>query len=228
MVEVARDKKAVSSAGVVIVVLLIVLAGMAVVYVNQAQGTSDKIAQLNTEIAQLSAQIAQLNTEGSQLTSNQQHLNSSVFALKHLPVMNQAPTTRTVRETWYLTSPHQDRFDPSVIVVNQGDTIQLTLVDNDTVAHDFVMGPPYNIIVNATEPGMLNDLTQQTFTTAATNNSPGVVVKGSPGGVLATYSFVASYSGVFEFVCTYHVATGMIGYLVVLPNAGYSATTSTT
>jgi plastocyanin len=145
-----------------------------------------------------------------------------------LPVLNQPPTIRTIRETWYLSpSAHQDRFEPSFIVVNQGDTVRLTLIDNDTVAHDFVVGYPYNIVVNATVPGLINDLTQQKFTTPATNNSPGVVVTGTPGNVSATYSFVAAHSGIFEFVCTYHAEVGMIGYLVVLPNEGYKGTTTT-
>ena len=61
--------------------------------------------------------------------------------------------------------------------------IVFTLIDNDTVAHDLVIGPPYNIVINATVPGLVNDLTQQTFTTTATNNSPGVVVQGKPGNV---------------------------------------------
>ena len=143
--------------------------------------------------------------------------------------MNQPPAIRTIRETWYLSpSAHQDRFDPSFIVVNQGDTIHLTFIDNDTVAHDFVIGPPYNIIVNATVPGLINDLTHKTFTTNATNNSPGVVVKGTPGNVTATYSFVAGFSGIWEFVCTYHAEVGMIGYLVVLPNQAYASETTVT
>jgi len=140
-----------------------------------------------------------------------------------LPVMNQTNTIRQITETWYLsTTAHQDRFDPDNIVVNQGDTLDLTLLDNDTVAHDFVIGPPYNIIVNATVPGLINDITQQTFTTPAKNNSPGVTVEGTPGNVSATFSFVAKYAGIFEFVCTYHAEIGMIGYLTVLPDSAYT------
>jgi plastocyanin len=44
-----------------------------------------------------------------------------------------------------------------------------------------------------------------------------LVVSGTPGNVSATYSFVAKYLGIYEFVCTYHIQVGMIGYLVVLP-----------
>lgn len=32
-------------------------------------------------------------------------------------------------------------------------------------------------------------------------------------------AFQASYAGIFEFTCVYHVSNGMFGYLVVLPNA---------
>jgi plastocyanin len=140
-----------------------------------------------------------------------------------LPVMNQTTTTRQIWETWYISpSSHQDRFEPSFITVNQGDTVQLTLIDNDTVAHDLAIGPPYNIMINATVPGLVNDMTGEHFTTAATNNSPGVTVTGTPGNVSATYSFVAKYAGIYEFVCTYHAEVGMIGYLTVLPNAAYA------
>ena len=180
-----------------------------------------------TVVASDTSQISSLqNSRSSSVVITTQTTtvtNGSTVNPSSLPLMNQVPTTRTLLETWYLTAEaHQDRFDPAFPVVNQGDTVTLTLIDNDTVAHDFVLGPPYNIVVNATVPGLINDLTQQTFSSNATNNTPGVVVTGTPGNVSATYSFVAKYPGVFEFVCTYHAAVGMIGYLVVLPNAGYS------
>ncbi|MDA4120927.1 MAG: cupredoxin domain-containing protein [Thaumarchaeota archaeon] len=156
-----------------------------------------------------------------QLSKLQQQVGSIPLSL---PVMNQTTTLRTITMTWYLSpAAHQDRFDPSFPIVNQGDTVQLTLIDNDTVAHDLVIGPPYNIVVNATVPGLVNDLTKEVFRTNATNNTPGVVVAGTPGNVSASYTFVAKYPGVYEFVCTYHAQVGMIGYLVVLPNAAYSS-----
>lgn len=81
-----------------------------------------------------------------------------------LPVMNQTTTTRQIWETWYISpSSHQDRFEPSFITVNQGDTVQLTLIDNDTVAHDLAIGPPYNIMINATVPGLVNDMTGEHY-----------------------------------------------------------------
>jgi plastocyanin len=135
-------------------------------------------------------------------------------------IPEQLPTTREIIIEWMKTQAGQDRFYPDFFIVNQWDTVDLVLINNDTVAHDFVMGPPYNIVVNATVPGLYNDLTGQKFTTPALHNSPGVVVTGRPGNVSATLSFVAKYPGVFEFVCGYHIQVGMIGYMVVLaPNA---------
>ncbi len=213
-----KARRGMSAASVAAVLLVVGLAVVGMVYVTSTQSNSDQVSSQNGQISTLQSEIQQL----SSLVGGGHLLNNT------LPVMNQPPTIRTIWETWYLSpSAHQDRFNPSFIVVNQGDTVRLTLIDNDTVAHDFVVGPPYNIIVNATVPGLINDLTGQTFTTPSRNNSPGVVVQGTPGNVTAYYSFVAAYSGVFEFVCTYHAQVGMIGYLVVLPNAAYKQTAST-
>jgi plastocyanin len=213
------DRSAVSSAEAAIVILILAIGIVSLIYVDSTQGVTDQIKSQSQQVALLQSEVQSLQSElahGGNVS---------------LPVMNQTPTIRTIRETWYLSSSaHQDRFDPSFIVVNQGDNVSLTFIDNDTVAHDFVIFEPneYNIVINATVPGLVNDLTQQKFTMPATNNSPGVVVRGTPGNVSAMYSFIAKYAGIFEFICTYHVAVGMIGYLVVLPNLAYTTQTGTT
>jgi plastocyanin len=213
------ERSAVSSAGAAIVILILSIGVVSVIYVNSTQGVMDQIKSQSQQVSEIQSQVQSLQAEvahGGNVT---------------LPVMNQTPTIRTIRETWYLSpSAHQDRFDPAFIIVNQGDNLSLTLIDNDSVAHDFVIFEPnaYNIVVNATVPGLVNDLTHQTFTAPAANNSPGVVVRGTPGNVSASYSFIAKNAGIFEFVCTYHVAVGMIGYLVVLPNLAYTSQSSTT
>jgi plastocyanin len=203
-----------STGGMAMVLLVIALGAVSTVYISSSQSGSDQLQSQSQQISSLSQELQQL---AGAVASGKGTSNLT------LPVMNQAPTIRTIRETWYLSpSAHQDRFDPSFVTVNQGDTISMILIDNDTVAHDLVIGPPYSIIINATVPGLVNDLTHQNFTTPAKNNSPGVVVTGEPGNVTAKYTFVAKYSGIYEFVCTYHAQVGMIGYLVVLPNQAYS------
>ena len=211
MKPISRERRAgITSVEGALVGLVLIFGTMAFAYLSAVSANSSQISSLQTEVAGMQGGATSVKT-------------GSIINESSLPLMNQTTTVRQIRMTWYLeTSAHQDRFDPSFPVVNQGDTIQLTLIDNDTVAHDFVIGPPYNIVVNATVPGLVNDITKQVFRTTALNNSPGVVVKGTPGNVTATYSFTAKYAGVYEFVCTYHAAVGMIGYLAVLPNAAYT------
>jgi len=129
-------------------------------------------------------------------------------------------------ETWELApNAQQDRFTPYNIVVAQGDTVQITFIINDSSAHTFTLGPPYNFQINDTTTGMHNDLTGKTFTTNATNNSPGVRVFGRIGSLTGVGSFVAKYPGVFMFFCVYHIQLGMFGYLIVLPNKAFSNST---
>jgi plastocyanin len=207
-----RRRMGITTVEGLLIALLLVFGTLTLAYVTATMSNSQQITSMQSELV------------GTQ-TSTASHGATVVAAAATLPVMNQTTTVRQIWETWYKNpAAVQDRFEPAFPVVNQGDTIAFTLIDNDTVAHDLVIGPPYNIVINATVPGLVNDLTQQVFKTNATNNSPGVVVKGAPGNVSATYSFVAKYAGVFEFVCTYHAQVGMIGYLTVLPNAAYGKT----
>ena len=193
-----------------LVAMVLIFGTMAVAFVTAVQGNSATVSSLQTQMAGMQAATTTVKT-------------GSIINETLLPLMNQTTTVREIWETWYKSpQANQDRFEPAFPVVNQGDTIAFTLIDNDTVAHDLVIGPPYNIVINATVPGLVNDLTKQVFKSPALNNSPGVVVSGTPGNVTATYSFVAKYAGVFEFVCTYHAQVGMIGYLTVLPNAAYT------
>src|SRR5487761_20437 len=143
--------------------------------------------------------------------------------------INQPLITHYITLTWELSpQAQQDRFTPFNIVVAQGDTVHITFIVNDTSSHTFTIGSPYNYQINVTVPGLRNDLTRQNFTTNSTNNSPGVIIKGTPGNVTGTGSFVAKYAGVFEYYCVYHVQVGMFGYLTVLPNAAYNGSSVST
>jgi plastocyanin len=207
-----RRRAGITTVEGLLIALLLVFGTLTLAYVTTTMADSQQITSLQSQVGSLQA-------------GTTTHTTTAAVAGATLPVMNQTTTVRQIWETWYKNpAAVQDRFEPAFPVVNQGDTIVFTLIDNDTVAHDLVIGPPYNIVINATVPGLVNDLTQKTFKTNATNNSPGVVVIGAPGNVSATYTFVAKYAGVFEFVCTYHAQVGMIGYLTVLPNAAYGKT----
>jgi hypothetical protein len=72
-----------------------------------------------------------------------------------LQIVNQAPQTRNIIVEWEATLPTlQDRWFPQVIVVNQGDSINLLVESNDTDgAHSWTIEAP-------TGPGGALQLTQ--------------------------------------------------------------------
>ena len=169
--------------------------------------------------------VNQGQSNSTALNALQSQVNSLQSKLSTLPVMNQTPIIRNIKIEWSNTeNAGQDRFFESTITVNQGDTVAITFVSNDTDAHTFTLESPYNFQINATVPGTMNYLEHEAvFTTAATNNSPGVKIIGTPGNVTGTGSFVAKYAGIYEYFCIYHVQLGMFGYLIVLPNSAYSS-----
>jgi plastocyanin len=196
------------------VVLILILAIVAFAYISTSFAQTNEIDSLQ----------AQLNAVRGEVNSSQTNLSSLQTKLSNLPTMDQKPTIRNIKVEWTNTlNSAQDRFYLPMITVNQGDTLDITFVSNDTDAHTFTLESPYNFQINATVPGTRDYLQNESvFTTAATGNSPGVKVFGSPGNVTGTGSFVAKYSGIYEYFCIYHVQLGMFGYLVVLPNAAYN------
>jgi heme/copper-type cytochrome/quinol oxidase subunit 2 len=100
-----------------------------------------------------------------------------------------------------------DKFLPSIIVVNQDDTVNVTVRNADEMAHGFAL-PAYGIDAIA---------------------DSGVI---QPNGTIASVDtvvahFVASSAGIFRFLCTVPCGPGhleMVGSLVVLPSAGSAYT----
>ena len=76
--------------------LLLILAVVAVVYIETSQSNSDQITSQNQQIAALQSELQTLATKLG-LGAGAAGANLS------LPVMNQTPTIRTIRETWYLS-----------------------------------------------------------------------------------------------------------------------------
>ena len=98
-----------------------------------------------------------------------------------------------------------DKYFPAVIVVNQGDTLNLTIRNTDDMTHGFAIAA-YSIDAMA-NPGQ--DLPDGSIAPVDTQVAP----------------FVASAPGIFRFLCTVYCGRGhfeMIGFLVVLPTQGTS------
>ncbi len=217
-------------------VLIIAIAAVgyfSIVPSGQIGDLQSQVSSLKSQNTSLEQRLAsfQNQTRGQNETARINALEREVLALNSSLgnyAVNQSPIVRDVTLTWTKDLSLQDRFFGGPIVVNQGDTIRITFISNDTVTHTFTLGHPYDFQINASLPGLVNDLTLKNFTVPATNNSPGVIVNGSPGNVSATGSFVAKYVGIYTYVCIYHINIGMFGFLVVLPNAAYSGATRST
>ncbi|HVP22896.1 MAG TPA: hypothetical protein VMS77_03165 [Conexivisphaerales archaeon] len=166
-------------------------------------------------------EVATMNTNQvpPDLAQQLSHIESMISTQ---PSVNQTPTTRNVLIEWGMDYAGFDSFSPNLIVVNQGDTVAVTFISNDTGdGHTFTLfSGNYNFQINLTAQGLDNALTGQAFDTPPTNNSPGVNITGSAGSLMGEGSFVATDAGVYRFVCVYHPF--MYGYLVVLPNSAYS------
>ena len=198
-------------------------------------------------------------------------------------VVNQPPTTRIITMEWEATLPStQDRWFPQDIVVNQGDTVVLTLEVNDTDgAHTFTIlgptgpngalqltqinmsmvgqwmyhppaesGPQFGIKVTGAPVGC--DLMGQNVTCNSSTNladghcsasgctiAGGCSINSGPLGpctgswmLKANQTEIAEIQttvtlgpfttpGIYRYFCTYHQEIGMIGFLIVLPNAAY-------
>jgi plastocyanin len=202
--------------GVALVALIVALAGFAIPLISPYNASSD-----------------QLNAVQSQVSKLQQQISS-------LPSVDQPPTTRVILLDWANNeNSGQDRYNPNVITIDQGDTVHITFEDNDTDGHTFeILLPTGLFVLNNSLAGQINHLTLQPFAGYATGcmvdgrgvpcNTTGQCNAGITAcNVTSTGSFTVTVPGVYRFFCIYHQALGMFGFLIVLPNREYSASNST-
>jgi len=152
---------------------------------------------------------------------------------------------KTFRVDWFLSNQTgQDRFYPSDITVIQGDNITIIFNTNDTTdAHTFTSGdfitpgtPGYNLNFTGKPDGCQDNNgstvacnTQKQDDTANGGTGP----TGACNNYASTpppcnlwsigYLGVVNTPGVYEFHCFYHQKGGMVGYITVLPNKGFTA-----
>jgi plastocyanin len=190
------------------------------------------------------AQISNLQSEVSSLQSVQGKIPTN------LPLVNQTVATRNIKLQWeqFPRDISQDRFFPDFITVNQGDTLDITFLQNDTGdAHTFTITVPTTdsgcsagagceYQINESLPGLHNFLQgEANITTKANNCIVGnqvvpcsQLLTGGTGGTIGNMSghisFTVTVPGIYRFFCYYHQGLGMFGWLVVMPNAGYRRT----
>ena len=207
------------------ILLILGLAVVSTLYAESAQSNADLLRAQGK-------QISSLETELSQLTAAQGRLSQSLASLgSTLPVVNQRPTVRVITVEWAEFLSQQDRFFTNFIIVNAGDTVDITYISNDTASHTFTIDSPYNFQINGSVYGTIDDPTGQTFTNPEpTHNDRTCTPTLRAGNGTCTGTFVAKHPGIYVYYCVYHIHLGMFGYLVVLPNSAYTppAVTTTT
>jgi plastocyanin len=181
------------------------------------------------------AQINNLQSEVSSLQSAQGRLPTN------LPLVNQTVSNRNITLQWeqFPRDITQDRFFPDFIIVNQGDTVNLLFLQNDTGdGHTFTMVIPTTAPgcsggceyqMNLSQAGLHNFLLNTFFSGPATGCISGgatvpcsqMGVRGAIGNMSGRMQFTVSVPGVYRFFCYYHQGLGMFGWLVVMPNARF-------
>jgi len=115
---------------VAVIAVFIAVGAIAFAYV----GSSTQVNSLQSQVSTLQTQIP------------------SLVAKSGLASVNATPTTMAFRVDWCNTdNTGQDRFCPPVLIVHQGDIVQLLFETNDTDAHTFTLvAGGYNLQLNNT------------------------------------------------------------------------------
>jgi len=122
-----------------VIAIFLAIGSIAFAYV----GASTQVTSLQQEVSTLQTQIP------------------SLVAKAGVASVNATPTTVSFRVDWCNTdSTGQDRFCPPMLIVNQGDIVQILFETNDTDAHTFTLvAGGYNFQLNNTHgaPGSLGN-----------------------------------------------------------------------
>jgi len=118
------------SLAVAVIAIFLAIGAIAFAYV----GASSQVTNLQGQVSTLQSQIPTL------------------IAKSGLASVNATPTTMAFRVDWCNTdNTGQDRFCPPVLIVHQGDLVQLLFETNDTDAHTFTLvAGGYNLQLNNT------------------------------------------------------------------------------
>lgn len=118
------------SLGVAVIAVFLAVGAIGFAYV----GASSQVTNLQGQVSTLQSQIPQL------------------IAKSGLASVNATPTTMAFRVDWCNTdSTGQDRFCPPLLIVHQGDLVQVLFETNDSDAHTFtIVAGGYNLQLNNT------------------------------------------------------------------------------
>ena len=115
--------------------------------------------------------------------------------------------------TLYTVEGRPWRFEPAILEVPVGHTVELTLVNDGRAEHDVeIHGMPF-------EPGEVDDSENEHPRLSGGHHDQDVVAAHAEPGTTAIVVFTPTQVGEFDFECTIpgHKEAGMVGKLVVTP-----------
>src|SRR5271157_1991304 len=187
-------RRAMSTAAAALVIVIVMLAGTMVIVVDQSQGTGDQITALQNSISSLKQSMSSVqNTTVTSSTSG----TAVPPTTRHIVLYSYEKVIQIATGVNYEAFTFNDTVPGPTIFVNQGDTVDFTLINNGSM--------PHSMDFHAAE---IN------WATAYGSVGP---------GKNKSFSFVANYPGVFMYHCgtppvLEHIGNGMYGAIVVNPS----------
>jgi nitrite reductase (NO-forming) len=185
-------RRAMSTEAAALVIVIVLLAGLMVMVVDQSLGVGDQISSLQSSISTLQRSLSSTQTTvttsggGTPVPPTTRH----VVLYSYEKVVQIATGVNYDAYTFNGTVPGPTIF------VNQGDTVDFTLINNGSM--------PHSIDFHAAQVDWASD-----YATIGPGKNK-------------TFSFVADYPGVFMYHCgsppvLEHIGNGMYGAIVVNP-----------
>jgi nitrite reductase (NO-forming) len=192
-------KRGMSSVQVLSIFLIVTLAASAVVYMDSTQALNSEILNLQSQLNALQKGRSQSQNATSQNAAQTQPSVSEQVTptVRHLALVAREEKVQIATNVTYDAWTFNGTVPGPTIMVNQGDTINFKLINDDT-------SMSHSIDFHAAEVDWSTD-----YATV-------------PPGQSKTFSFTVNYPGVFMYHCgtppvLEHIGNGMYGAIIVNP-----------
>jgi plastocyanin len=162
---------------VVAIILSVAAIGMALTGTGGSGVSNASVTSLNSSVSSLSSQLAGMASSGGA-----------------------KPTTVAYKVDWCNTdNTGEDRYCPNQLIVNQGDTVQIMFLHNDSDVHTFTLDTgSYNFQINGSAVGMHDFLTNDNLVTACSNGPYTAESSGISGSYCVSGSSLLQPGGNFR------------------------------
>ncbi len=123
-------RKAMTSEAAVLVIVIVMLGGTMILFVQQSQGMGDQIADLQSSVSSL-----QRGGSGQTMTTTSTSSMPMPPMTRHVTLYSYPKIIEIATGVYYQAWTFNGTVPGPIIFVNQGDTVVFTLVNNSTMPH---------------------------------------------------------------------------------------------